>query len=319
MKYSIVPPWKFPSVEFCKCISSTKEEMSAMMMQNIFLEHLECHQDSIFIYTDGSKANAGVGFGITFPDFTRSGKLPEQASIFTAECYAILVAIKEIIRLPNRRFVIFSDSVSVLQALGQFNSVHPIIIEILEWLYLIENRGKIVKFCWVPAHVGVEGNEKADSLAKQAIDAVAIINISLPVRDMYPTIRSIIEDVWKFYWELENPKMKEVTNSTHPWKYINLKRHHEVLLCRLRIGHTRLTHGFLMSGEPPPVCEDCLVQLSVRHLLIECPSLIEKRERYFNLCKDNNGSFLLSKILGLNCDLDNLFNFLKDIKILDKI
>ena len=318
-KYSVVPPWKLPSVEFCKCITDSKKEMSTVVMRLTFLEHLESHEDSIFVYTDGSKSSAGVGFGVVFPDFNQSGRLPEQTSIFTAECFAILTAVKVIMLLPNRNYVIISDSISALQAIGQFNTNNQIVQEILEWVYLIENRGKEIKFCWVPSHVGVEGNERADSLAKQAINGIVRNDFALPVKDMYPSIRHLIEDVWRFYWELENQKMKEVARSTRPWKYQDMKRSEEVSLCRLRIGHTRLTHGFLMSREPPPFCEDCLVQLSVKHLLVECPSISEKRERYFTSCKDSDGRFLLSKILGEDCNVYNLFKFVKEIEILDKI
>ena len=113
--------------------------------------------------------------------------------------------------------------------------------------------------------------------------------------------------------------MKEVTNYSRPWKYSDMKRSEEVVLCRLRIGHTRLTHGFLMEAKPPPFCDDCLVPLTVKHLLTECPSFVNERERSFNKYRDNNGIYLLSKILGPECEVKSLFKFLKDIDILDKI
>ncbi|MPC37771.1 hypothetical protein E2C01_031261 [Portunus trituberculatus] len=37
------------------------------------------------------------------------------------------------------------------------------------------------------------------------------------------------------------------------------------------IGHTRLTHSYLMSGDYQPYCDKYLVPLIVRHLLVECP------------------------------------------------
>ena len=149
--------------------------------------------------------------------------------------------------------------------MAQFNSVHPLVIDILEWLYLLRNRGKNVEFCWVPAHVGIGGNEKADALAKEALGIDPRNNIALPVKDIYPIIRSVLQDVWNFSWELENQKMKDIANTSRPWKYPDLPRNKEVILCRLRIGHTRFTHGFLMCGEPQPFCDDCLVPLTVKH------------------------------------------------------
>ena len=137
---------------------------------------------------------------------------------------------------------------------------------------------------------------------------------------MFPVIRSAVLDSWKFTWELENQKMKEIANSIFPWKYSSMTRQREVILSRLRIGHSRLTHGFLMSGDHQPFCEDCLVPLTVRHLMIECPSLSDQRERYFpSSCKGTDGGFSLAKILGVDFMEDRLFGFIDAIDILNKI
>ena len=49
---------------------------------------------------------------------------------------------------------------------------------------------------------------------------------------------------------------------------------------RLRLGRTRLTRSYLMSRVRVPCRDDCLVLLSVRHILIECLSLLDLRHRY---------------------------------------
>ena len=321
VKCSLVPPWKLPVVEYCKCIPNPKKDIPTEVMRLTFLEHLECHKGSTLIFTDGSKSSAGVGFGVVFPDFTRSGSMPTQASIFTAECYAILTALKEGMVHSNRDFVILCDSLSVLQAMGHFNPVHPIVIEILEWLYLLENRGKNIRFCWVPAHVGVGGNEKADSLAKQVVGDLVRNNFSLPFKDMYPIIQSIVRDIWNFSWELENQTMNEITTSSRPWNYSNMARPRQVALCRLRIGHTRLTHGYLMAGDLQPFCDDCLVPLTVRHLLVECPSLAELRVRYLKEAQGEDGSYVLAKIIGESACFNDcgVFKFLSEAGLLEKI
>ena len=72
-----------------------------------------------------------------------------------------------------------------------------------------------------------------------------------------------------------------------------------------------------MSGDYPPFCTDCLVPQTVKHLLIECPSLMELRGTY--LSKDKNGFYSLDVILGESVDEDNLFNFLEEAGFLDKI
>ena len=114
VKYSAIPPWRLPSVEFCNYFTGAKQDVSDDDLRLLFLEHFSSHENSISIFTDGSKSGAGVGFGVIFPTFSRSGRLPNQSSIFTAECYAILTALKEIVSHPGKHFTILSDSKSVL-------------------------------------------------------------------------------------------------------------------------------------------------------------------------------------------------------------
>jgi len=67
-----------------------------------------------------------------------------------------------------------------------------------------------------------------------------------------------------------------------------LSRRDGVLINRLRIGHTRLTHFYLLSGDAQPVCSACQSPLTVKHFLIECVNFAAIRSRYFSasLMKD---------------------------------
>ena len=185
---------------------------------------------------------------------------------------------------------------------------------------MIEQRGKRVSFCWVPAHVGIRGNELADCLAKEAASSKVPQRCALPFRDFFPYIKLAVQNMWQFCWELEGAnKMKAFVEDIHPWSYYPMPRKKETALCRLRIGHTRLTHGFLMCQDPQPYCDDCLVPLTVHHILIECPSLIDLRIRCFNSSRDRNGNFNLRNILGSNFNEIGLFNFLEGAGILHMI
>ena len=60
--------------------------------------------------------------------------------------------------------------------------------------------------------------------------------------------------------------------------------------------------------------------LTVRHLLIECPSLSEERDIHFHSSsRGADGSFSLAKILGANFNENCLFNFIDAIGILSQI
>ncbi len=63
----------------------------------------------------------------------------------------------------------------------------------------------------------------------------------------------------------------------------------QIVYTRCRIGHSRMTHKFLI-GEDPPTCSLCRIPLSIKHVLLDCAgfnyNLIGKgMENYF---KKNN-------------------------------
>ena len=321
-KISVTPPWKLPDISFCRYFLGTKKNITEEEMRSIFLEHIAVHSDSTLIFTDGSKSSAGVGFGVFSLDFNKKGVLPVATSIFTAEFYGILAALEKVALIDHGNFTIFSDSKSVLQALNIFNPTNPLALKIQQWVYFLECRGTSVKFCWVPAHVKVSGNEEADKLAKQAASELIPRNCPIPHRDFYPDIRVCVGRVWQDRWNSVGVnKMREITSRTTPWKYNIMPRRWERALCRLRIGHTHLTHSFLMTRDEQPFCEDCLVPLTVRHLLVECPSLGDIRRRYLSEGLGGDGRYNLAKILGENVvyDTSGIFKFIVEAGLLQKL
>ena len=76
-----------------------------------------------------------------------------------------------------------------------------------------------------------------------------------------------------------------------------------------------------MENDHQPYCEDCLVPLTVRHLLVECPSLGDEREQFLQYGKGGDGSFLLANILGRDgiFNSSGLFGFLNSIDVLSEL
>ena len=66
--------------------------------------------------------------------------------------------------------MIFSNSLSALQALGKLKTEHLLLIQIQELLHKINTDQKEIVFMMVPGHVGFRGNEAADRAAKEALD-----------------------------------------------------------------------------------------------------------------------------------------------------
>ena len=120
------------------------------------------------IYTDGFKSTEGVGFAAVFPNTTSGDRLTREASIFTAELYAINAAVHGILKgtTDGNRLTIFSDSRSALLALRSDSSFSPIVVETKELIRRAEEDNIIIDLCWVPGHVNVSGNKRADAATK---------------------------------------------------------------------------------------------------------------------------------------------------------
>ena len=90
-------------------------------------------------------------------------------------------------------------------------------------------------------------------------------------------------------------------------------RREEVLLCRLRIGHSRMTHGYFLRRLDSPHCTNCNAILSIRHVLLDCPVYDHLRLRYNIL----NG---MASVLGDNSDvLDRVLMFMRETGIISHI
>ena len=68
-------------------------------------------------------------------------------SIYTAELYAIYLALQCILNLPESSFTIFSDSQSALAGLGTLYSSHPLLLRIHSFLMDLHTQKKSITFC----------------------------------------------------------------------------------------------------------------------------------------------------------------------------
>ena len=143
------------------------------MYKQAFLEVTSRHQNYVQIFTDGSKVDekvAAAAVSSVAPNSPFSCRLKDHCSIYTAELQAILLALKQAYHAQERKFVIFSDSLSALQALGKLKTDHPLLIQIQEFLHKMNADQKEIVFMWVHGHVGFRGNEAAGRAAKEALD-----------------------------------------------------------------------------------------------------------------------------------------------------
>ncbi len=146
------------------------------------------------------------------------------------------------------------------------------------------SKGSDIIFCWLPSHVGIAGNERADSAAKAAL-SLPISHFNIPYTDFKPCINTFIFTNWQNTWNaaLSN-KLHGVKPTLGEWTpACRATRRDEVVLCRSRIGHSRLTNSYLLKREPQPQCVPCQSPLTVEHILIHCVDFADARRHFYNV------------------------------------
>ena len=290
-----VPIWEQEPNSVCFSLASYDKSttLPSFFKSKFNSDILPYYIDYTHCYTDGSKHNEIAAYGIYSSLGTVSKRISNDSSIFTAEMEAIkkiLINIKSSARTKSK-FVVFCDSKSVLESIGNQESKNPIMINILDILQDLKHKKIIVEFCWVPSHVGITGNERADSQAKAGLNTtIEPKNYRLPFSDYKPKVNEYIKGLWQQRWDHKHNrerviKLHYLNPFIKPYHIHNLSRKDEVIIHRLRIGHTRLTHRYLMEDpfKQQPYCEYCDSDLiSVKHILIDCLYFRRIRSRYYS-------------------------------------
>ena len=163
-----VPPWTFsqPRVLF-SLHNDKKSQTDPLVFRTKYHELLSNFPSYETIFTDGSKDGDTAGSACVTPSDTYKCRLPDYVSVFSAEIKAIDLALDHIEQSRTSDFIIFSDSLAVLQSLHDRHIENPLLLDVLLKHNELAELNRIV-FCWLPSHVGIKGNEKADIAAKSA-------------------------------------------------------------------------------------------------------------------------------------------------------
>ncbi|GFV19156.1 transposable element Tcb2 transposase [Trichonephila clavipes] len=147
---------KLEEIDFLEELLSRAVKNSEIpdLIRQLALETINCiPQTSLLIYTDGSRGDEGI-------------------SVFRSE----LIAIRRGLQYACKTDVqfqdvwILNDSRASVQHLSNWTSIgDQTSLDILNLLDRISSNHR-VHFQWVPSHVGIDGNEKADFLARPAAE-----------------------------------------------------------------------------------------------------------------------------------------------------
>jgi len=238
-------------------------------------------------------------------DVSKSLRINSHASIFTAELVALNLSLDIIRRSKRKKFAIFSDLLSSLLAINNRHLETGYVQKFITDYSQLSNSGKTIIIIWIPSHTGIRGNELVDEAAKSALN-LSMSAVKCPATDLYSDVANHCQRLWQAEWD------GCVSNKLHSVKPLlgysnlsNLSRQDAVVLRRLRIGHTRLTHSYLLNRQDQPECSYCDCALTVAHVLLECNHYNVVRQRYFNV-------FSLHELFD-TVNAQNILGFIRDI------
>lgn len=164
---------------------------------------------------------------------------------------------------------------------------------------------------WIPGHCGISGNDLADAAARRASEKEPV-NMPVPKQDALRWAKERIRLAWEREWfGCRDVFLRRIKPNTIAGKDRSVQLEQRALT-RLRIGHTRITHGehFKTGGK---MCETCGVPLTVPHILLECRKYTTERE---NNAIDHNLGIALANDPA---EEDKIIKFLKEAKIFNQL
>ena len=182
---------------------------------------------------------------------------------------------------------IHTDCKSVVQALQQLKIKEnkSLLRDIQYLLYQHKTMNRQVTINWIPSHIGIAGNDKADGLAKTSkyVDHVQIHvqpTISQIKSKLAPTIKKIMHEEIKAQVRLGSPSSNWYLHATelvpHPVTK-DTPRELGVIIHRLRLGY-KATWQLIDGVERPCNYCDESPEAPLMHYLLECLQTASLRE-----------------------------------------
>ena len=302
----------------------TKKSTNELISRNLTKEHIHNNfKEYKHIYTDGSKKNRQVGAGF-FCETTNSEsciRLDDGLAITSAELVAIDMALEyalELVSTEDKGVAIFTDSKAAIQSIikGIRGAERPDLIKNIYIRYKkLMKKTKNAQIIWIPAHVGIPGNDRADSAAKKGREQqTRVKKIGLSPNEIKSLTKPYIKTIWQNQWDQHKPsnirKFRQIVPN------VNTKIPHENI--DTKINRLRVNTAAFRTNDRKLSCDTCSSLVTVDHVLLACPDFANQREIVYNLLNKHNITMTTTNILGLyknrtiNRAVRNLINSIDD-------
>lgn len=249
-------------------------------------------EGSIIFFTDGSKIGTNTGAGIFGPGVNISVAMGHWPTVFQAEIFAILECVNVCLKRKYRyaNICIFSDSQAALNALSAYKCTSKLVWEcILSLRQLCESNS--VNLYWVPGHCGIEGNEKADDLAKRGSNSqfvgpepfCGIPNCAVKMELKCWEEQKVMTN-WMDVKKCTQSKRFITPNANKTKKILELNKRALCTYTGLVTGHCPSKYHLKNIGQVQnDICRFCNIESETsEHLLCSCGALYRRRSKFLD-------------------------------------
>jgi len=265
-------------------------------------------------FTDGSKTQEGeTGAGVVIVngnDRTRDCiPLGKWSTVFQAEVTAIEMAVQTLRSqgIENREILFLVDNQAAIMALGNDKTNSSLVASCRMALAHLSESNQ-VKISWVPGHSEIQGNEEADSLAKEGTKVTlhyARPLLPLPMATVKAAARRTFDRKHEKAWWAEERfrETKETVGWAPAWlkhRLLKMNRKGARWITQMITGHCSLAvHRARANKVASDTCPKCLMEAETPdHHVGKCLYFEQERRETLGLPRTSLKAVLESRNIG---------------------